>query len=1049
MKKKYTIKRALAGVLAAAQAFALAVWAAPETGAADFTLKSGFTDPSVTVSTMYYWKEGKPPIVVNRDGKTEGSTIGVEYPIIIAWDDRYYYSPSVGDIGTDINSPIARNSSEAINQDDNNYNQPDEDEYANGRPAGFLGPYRTYQNGIKLLSTTGIGQSLILNGVAASMDVPTNLYAVPTEEGRYALEVGKGSNKWIVSEHNFDCKKRGDAGYWNSLDWYLLVRDYNKDQWIDPNYNVPVRYAMHHNVPNYSGSEDFGLNRRTWTIYAQDDGQYSIGTYGTARWDVEDWSSVGDGKHEWRDTAKQYVDGLIWSYTDTYISHNLGWKKNGGGAEGIQSFGDWKRDSFGFSQAANKSEYKFRVFYGEPNTVSFLQTDTKVQNGQVVNLDGPIVIGKSATVTVEDGGVLVVSGWVMNGGYILVKPGGMLIVQDQERLDGTHQYGVISPYEEKAASKGGRISCDGIMIVNRDCKVIGGGLYGLQFGEGAQCVNYGQLISENFEVYGDHTIENRGDVSAVYAGWGLKGGSFAMANKRIAMGASFNGQGTIESTSSVRMARNAVYGPGAVIHINFDDKVKKQFDMDNRKGHVSDVEPYTTTYTPKVDNANGLLYVTDGQNNRYDWYESLNAFARFTFENGTWKRYDFSGYCTMPAGMAILTGGPGVASYSPQRNNFFITSGGKTYWYNATQAGGSFLDEDALTDAYYPGTAKFPPSAVGASLGGNVIKPQNAGPQAIDLDKSYYIVPVVDDELMLDSVHWWKSGIGIGLDSRLRNTGSSKWKFEKEAAKDGSTQYIIRGQSGYCLEAFTDSGTGEEVVRAFNGSSNSTDVRWRLIPDGDGYVIASATNPDYVLDVPAEKIAKGNVRGEAIQLYQKNGSRNQRWKLIPTDQLVDGGIYYIQTPMDEYWKGRTMVAEVAGYSKDDGANVQIWQWHGGNNQRWEARFEGTEIIDGHTIYFYRFINVNSGKALSIDGTTYQNHTNVAQYTAKADGDHQIWGLIPDRDGFKIIAKSTIRLREPQQMVLQLRGGYADGIDITLWNIYPNDTRQRWIFYRLK
>ena len=86
MKLKPVFKRA--GALALSSALALGllpILTAREAEAADFSLGSGFSDPTITVATMYYWKEGLPPVVKNRDGKTEGSTVGVEYPVIISW----------------------------------------------------------------------------------------------------------------------------------------------------------------------------------------------------------------------------------------------------------------------------------------------------------------------------------------------------------------------------------------------------------------------------------------------------------------------------------------------------------------------------------------------------------------------------------------------------------------------------------------------------------------------------------------------------------------------------------------------------------------------------------------------------------------------------------------------------------------------------------------------------------------------------------------------------------------------------------------------------
>ena len=114
---------------------------------------------------------------------------------------------------------------------------------------------------------------------------------------------------------------------------------------------------------------------------------------------------------------------------------------------------------------------------------------------------------------------MALNGWVINNGQILVEPGGMLILTDRETATGDYQYGAITSLGADPNSGSGRIACDGTIIVNRDCKLTCAGVYGLQLGETAQVVNYGQIIAENMEVYSDYAIENRGDSSAVFAGF--------------------------------------------------------------------------------------------------------------------------------------------------------------------------------------------------------------------------------------------------------------------------------------------------------------------------------------------------------------------------------------------------------------------------------------------------------------------------------------------------------------------------------------------------
>lgn len=231
----------------------------------------------------------------------------------------------------------------------------------------------------------------------------------------------------------------------------------------------------------------------------------------------------------------------------------------------------------------------FKIYYAEKREVSFIQTSFRVQKGQVTNLDGPIVIGPNCTVTVEDGGMLSVSGWVVNNGEILVKPGGTLMVQEHEvETEEGKQYGAITTLEDDAGKASGRIACDGTMIIMPNCKVQCGGKYGLSFGESAQCINYGAIIAENLDVYRDHTIEMRGGDSRVFAGYGCTSSGYILSRVAIT-GTTYPDQGTTEKVAVVRLAKDAAYGEGAsrVYYNTGHSGLTTTKDMANRKGSVS------------------------------------------------------------------------------------------------------------------------------------------------------------------------------------------------------------------------------------------------------------------------------------------------------------------------------------------------------------------------------------------------------------------------------------------------------------------------------
>lgn len=166
------------------------------------------------------------------------------------------------------------------------------------------------------------------------------------------------------------------------------------------------------------------------------------------------------------------------------------------------------------------SRATFRIYYATPVIMDVLNTSITVENGQVANFDGPILINNNCTITVKEGGTLTVTakseangvdlGWVMNNGKIVVEKGGTLYIQ---------KGACLNKYNNKK-SEGGGVVCSGLCIVDEDAKLCGGGLDGLQFLNGSHVVNYGALISENFKVEKDHTIENRGEKAVVLHGSG-------------------------------------------------------------------------------------------------------------------------------------------------------------------------------------------------------------------------------------------------------------------------------------------------------------------------------------------------------------------------------------------------------------------------------------------------------------------------------------------------------------------------------------------------
>lgn len=77
------------------------------------------------------------------------------------------------------------------------------------------------------------------------------------------------------------------------------------------------------------------------------------------------------------------------------------------------------------------------------------------------------------------------------------------------------------------------------------------------------------------------------------------------------------------------------------------------------------------------------------------------------------------------------------------------------------------------------------------------------------------------------------------------------------------------------------------------------------------------------------------------------------------------------------------VLDVDGQSTANGANVQLWSYWGGNNQKWRIESVGN---------YYRFVNVNSGKVLDVSGYSSADGGNVIQYEWNG-GNNQQWSLV--------------------------------------------------------
>ena len=140
--------------------------------------------------------------------------------------------------------------------------------------------------------------------------------------------------------------------------------------------------------------------------------------------------------------------------------------------------------------------------------------------------------------------------------------------------------------------------------------------------------------------------------------------------------------------------------------------------------------------------------------------------------------------------------------------------------------------------------------------------------------------------------------------------------------------------------------------------------------------------------------------------------------------LADGE-YVVSTALKD-----GLVLEVAGWSKKDGANVDVWTSHGGANQKWKVSHDSKGYVT--------LSNANSGKVLNVAGGSAKNGANAQQYSSNG-GRGQKWVAVRDGSAYKLVSAMS------GSLVLDLAGwSTKDGANVQLWTSHDGGS-QRWAF----
>ena len=251
------------------------------------------------------------------------------------------------------------------------------------------------------------------------------------------------------------------------------------------------------------------------------------------------------------------------------------------------------------------------------------------------------------------------------------------------------------------------------------------------------------------------------------------------------------------------------------------------------------------------------------------------------------------------------------------------------------------------------------------------------------------------------------------------NSNVPQQKFQIKYNESGKYYQIISVNSNKSLDVQDLGTTNGTNVQQYETKKIEAQ-QWILKSAGDGYYyIISKCNGLY-LDV-ANGIANN---GTNIQMYEGNESKAQKFKFskveelekeLISEQLTKGdGVYTISTALND-----NKVLDVSGGSKENNANIQIWENSNVPQQKFQIKYNESGK-------YYQIISVNSNKSLDVQDLGTTNGTNVQQYETKQI-EAQQWILKSAGDGYYYIISKC------NELYLDVTNGIANnGTNIQMY-----------------
>ncbi|MBQ9957280.1 MAG: RICIN domain-containing protein, partial [Ruminococcus sp.] len=143
--------------------------------------------------------------------------------------------------------------------------------------------------------------------------------------------------------------------------------------------------------------------------------------------------------------------------------------------------------------------------------------------------------------------------------------------------------------------------------------------------------------------------------------------------------------------------------------------------------------------------------------------------------------------------------------------------------------------------------------------------------------------------------------------------------------EDGAVYMLKNANSGMYMEVAEENASNSANVQQWTSDSAQKHNTWKAVSAGNGYYYLYTQLGDgntFVLDVSGKKTEDGT----NVEIYTYKGGDNQQFRFAKNND----GSYTILTKIT----GDASCVEVTGKSTETGGNIQQWTANGGNNQKW-------------------------------------------------------------------------------------------------------------------